>query len=105
MKKNLSIFSILSVLFLTYCSNPRTGVIDVGFTNELTQKDLDDIQLDLKSQNVDLEYTYLEFDSVGHLKKISASIDYKDGHKGSFKSLVLQDGDRPGFKREFSKND
>ncbi|SHO59576.1 hypothetical protein [Algoriphagus zhangzhouensis] len=102
MKKNLS---ILSIFFLTYCTNPRTGVIDIGFTNELTQKDLDDIQMDLKSQNVELEYTYLEFDSVGHLKKISASIDYKDGHKGSFKSQVLQDGDRPGFRREFSIDD
>lgn len=93
----------LTVLFVA-CSAQRTDTLEVKFTNELTQTDLDEIQEDLKTQNISLTYSLLEFDEQGNLKKISASIDYNDGQKGSFESRELEPGDNPGFRRDFSKN-
>ncbi|WP_339922243.1 hypothetical protein [uncultured Cyclobacterium sp.] len=104
MKKNkwITVLVILSIFILTKCGEKRSGVVDVKFTTELTQVDLDKIQIDLKSQNIALTYDLLEFDERGFLKKIDASIDYNDGQKGSFKSSELQSTDGPGFYRDFS---
>jgi hypothetical protein len=106
MKKIKLIFAltVVSILFSTSCSDQRTGIVDIKFTTDLTQTDLNKIQEDLKSQNIDLTYDLLEFDGSGHLKKISASIDYNDGYKGSFQSIELQPADSPGFYHDFSKN-
>lgn len=102
--KFVSIAIVLLVFISTSCSEQRTGIVDIKFTTDLTQADLDEIQEDLKSQNIDLTYDLLEFDAQGNLKKINASIDYNDGQKGSFKSRELQPTDRPGFYRDFSKD-
>ena len=99
-----SILAIVLVYMLTGCGQQRIGIIDIKFTTQLTQSDLDKIQEDLKSQNIDLTYDKLEFDERGNLKKISVSIDYNDGQRGSFESRVLESTDRPGFYRDFSKD-
>lgn len=101
------IFSILVSVFIIInmnsCTEERNGVIDVKFTTELTKEDLSMIKADLASQNIDLTFDHLEFDEDGTLKMISASIDYNDGHKGSFESRVLKPTDSPGFYRDISK--
>ena len=106
MKKfKLIILAVVLLVFITpSCGEQRTGIIDIKFTTELTQTDLDKIQEDLKVQNIDLTYDLLEFDEQGNLKKISASINYNDGQKGSFTSRELPPTNGPGFYRDFSKN-
>ncbi|WP_340103539.1 hypothetical protein [Rhodohalobacter sp. 8-1] len=97
------LISIFIIITINSCTEERSGVIDVKFTTELTKDDLSMIKADLASQNIDLTYDHLEFDEDGKLKIISASIDYNDGHKGSFESRVLKPTDSPGFYRDFSK--
>lgn len=101
------IFSVLVSIFIivsmSSCTEERSGVIDVKFTTELTKDDLRMIKADLASQNIDLTYDTLAFDESVKLKMISASIDYNDGHKGSFESRVLKPTDVPGFYRDFSE--
>ena len=105
MKKTISYFLIIiCIWFVTIsCNEHRTGIIDVKFNTELIKSDLDQLQKDLKSKNIDLTYSHLEFDDQGYLKKISAEIDYNDGHEASFTSRELQPSDAPGFYRDFSK--
>lgn len=100
---SILLYALLFFSLLTACAPDRTGIVEVKFNSEMTQVDLDSIQAALKAQNIDLTYDQLEFDEDGHLRKISASIDYPDGHSGSFTSAVLSDGDGPGFYRDFSK--
>ena len=100
MKIGISILLVLAVTLLK-CQEQHAKVIDIKFTTQLTQQDLDKIQEGLKSQNIELTYDFLEFDQHGHLRKISASIDYHDGQSGSFTSRVLQPSDSPGFYRVY----
>ncbi|MDW3195340.1 MAG: hypothetical protein R8G66_23390 [Cytophagales bacterium] len=79
-------------------------VVDLKFTAELVQADLDKIQADMKSRRIRLNYELLDFDESGHLKQISARIEYPDGMKGSFESCVLTPRDGPGFYRDFSED-
>jgi hypothetical protein len=101
-------WNLIAIIFLTTfiagCNEQRTGIVDVKFSTEQTKIDLDKIQEDLKSQNIDLTYNIIEFNEQGYLKKISASINYNDGQKGSFESRELQSTDGPGFYRDFSEN-
>lgn len=99
-----SIAIIFLITLFAGCDEQRTGIVDVKFSIEQTQADLNRIQKNLKSQNIELTYNLLEFNEKGNLKKISASIDYNDGLKGSFKSRKLQSTDGPGFHRDFSEN-
>ncbi|MEL6560482.1 MAG: hypothetical protein AAFQ94_19990 [Bacteroidota bacterium] len=100
---NFNLLIAVAIIFISVsCASQRTGILDVKFTNQLTQTDLDKIKKDLKTQNIDLNYDLLEFDDNGKLKRINASIDYNDGQVASFKSRELRSSDKPGFYRDFS---
>lgn len=77
--------------------------MDLKFTNELVQADLDKMQTETKAQGIKLNYEFLDFDEAGYLKQISANIKYPDGEKVSFESRVLKAGDEPGFYRDLSE--
>src|SRR6478736_5980266 len=79
------------------------NVIDVRFTTSYTLKDIAQVKTDLKKENIDISYPLLQFDEKGYLQKISASIDYNDGHSAGFESGILQPGNGPGFHRKFNK--
>ena len=104
-KLNFNLIIAITIIFISVsCGSQRAGVVDVKFTNQLTQADLDKIKEDLKTQDIDLNYDLLEFDDKGNLKRINATIDYNDGTSGSFKSRELTSSDKPGFYRDFSKS-
>lgn len=92
------IFSILVSIFIIItmnsCTEERSGIIDVKFTTELTNDDLSMIKADLASQDINLTYDHLTFDENGKLKMIAASINYNDGHRGSFESRILKPTER-----------
>lgn len=78
----------------------------IEFNTAYTLEDLLTLKKELKSLDIDINYSLLEFSDSGQLSKITASIDYNDGLRGSFESRKLQAKGKPGpgFRRDFSKN-
>src|SRR6478736_1315729 len=79
------------------------NVIDVRFTTSYTLKDIAQVKEDLKKENIDINYSLLQFDEKGYLQKISASLDFHNGSLSRFESRVLQPEDAPGFRKELNK--
>eukprot|EP00320_Phaeocystis_rex_P001396 CAMPEP_0119076376 /NCGR_PEP_ID=MMETSP1178-20130426/86307_1 /TAXON_ID=33656 /ORGANISM="unid sp, Strain CCMP2000" /LENGTH=106 /DNA_ID=CAMNT_0007058647 /DNA_START=39 /DNA_END=359 /DNA_ORIENTATION=- len=97
-------FLVVLLSMLVASCQTQKEVVDLKFTTELVQADLDKMQSDMKDRGINLNYEFLDFDESGHLKQISASIKYSDGQKYSFESRVLTAGDGPGFYRDFSED-
>ena len=78
-------------------------LLRVEFNTTWTWDDITVVKQELKEHEIELKYSLLEFDDSGFLKRITASITYKDGMTGSFESRELQ-SDGPGFRRNFIKH-
>lgn len=75
----------------------------VEFNTTWTWEDIVTVKQELQKKEIILDYSLLEFHENGQLKKVSASILYKDGMGGSFTSRELQTTDGPGFRHKFNK--
>lgn len=75
--------------------------IKLVFTNQYNSDDLTAVKNELKSLDIKLTYTSIQFNDDGYLKQISARIEYPDGVAGSFTSADLSAAEKgvgPGFK-------
>lgn len=72
--------------------------IDVHFTSELNQQDLEQIKEDVKSYEITLVFNDLDFDRKGKLSGIDFSVnDRKGGSSGSAKTTWLTKDSTFGF--------
>lgn len=67
----------------------RDEVIEVVFTNKLTQADLDRIQAEMKKKQIELSYNETSFSSKGRLKSLSFTVKTELGNEGSASSRTL----------------
>jgi hypothetical protein len=72
--------------------------IKLVFTTRYDSEKLLDLKKDLLKLDIHLSFTGLEFNELGHLKQISAKIEFPDGKSGSFESAELKSATiGPGF--------
>ncbi len=108
LKTSLVLLLLVPVVFISDAQESESlytiseEKIDIKFTIAYTFDDLVELKQNLKKADIDIEYELLQFDDHGHLIKISTSINYNDGFKGSIESRLLQPTDKPGFYRDFS---
>jgi hypothetical protein len=76
-------------------------LFQIKFSTAWTWGDIKLAKDDLEDHDIILTYTLLEFDGQGSLKRLSASIEYPDGMKGSFVTGNLKPENKPGFRRNF----
>jgi N-acetylmuramoyl-L-alanine amidase len=78
--------------------------IEIVFTDNMTQHDLEEIKIGLKKINIDLNFEKLEFkQNKSKLAYIKYSVDCNDGFKGSASLSVSQDK-KIGFYRDYNKD-
>lgn len=78
--------------------------IEIVFTDNMTQRDLEKIKIGLKKINIDLNFDRLEFkQNNSKLAYISYSVDCNDGFKGSA-SLSVTKEKKIGFYRDYNKD-
>ncbi len=100
-------FIILALLgvcsFATAQASITEQKIEVLFNSTLTMENLEIIQADMATQNIDLQYESLTFSKAGKLESISFKVDYNDGSFGTASSRKLSPKSRMGFRRVFDK--
>lgn len=67
----------------------RDEVIEVAFTNKMTQADLDKIQSEMKEKDIELIYKKTSFNYKGKLKSLSFVVKTDEGNEGSASSRTL----------------
>ena len=67
----------------------RDEVIEVIFTNKLTQADLDRIQAEMNDKQIELSYNETSFSSKGRLKSLSFTVKTELGNEGSASARAL----------------
>ncbi len=78
--------------------------IEIVFTDNMTQRDLEKIKIGLKKINIDLNFEELEFNqNINKLAYIKFSVDCNDGFKGSA-SLSVTKEKKIGFYRDYNKD-
>lgn len=78
--------------------------IEIVFTDNMTQRDLEKIKIELKKINIDLNFDRLEFkQNNSKLSYIKYSVDCNDGFKGSASSSFSQEK-KIGFYRDYNKD-
>jgi N-acetylmuramoyl-L-alanine amidase len=78
--------------------------IEIVFTDNMTQRDLEEIKIGLKKINIALNFDRLEFkQNNGKLAYIKYSVDCNDGFKGSA-SLSITKEKKIGFYRDYNKD-
>ena len=78
--------------------------IEIVFTDNMTQRDLEKIKIGLKKINIDLNFEELEFNqNINKLAYIKYSVDCNDGFKGLASSSVSQEK-KIGFYRDYNKD-
>jgi len=78
--------------------------IEIVFTDNMTQLDLEKIKIGLKKINITLNFDRLEFkQNNGKLANIKYSVDCNDGFKGSA-SLSITKEKKIGFYRDYNKD-
>lgn len=87
---------------LYYISDEK---VDIEFTILYTFADLVEVKEKLAEKDIELTYQSLQFDDLGSLRQISATLTTTTGHKAAFTSRVLQPNDKPGFHLSADKGD
>lgn len=103
--KKTALFSLLFLsvfIFFTFSFTGERRVIAVVFNKEMTKKDLENLQKNLKEKNIILVFNKLKFNK-NKLAYIDFSIDFGDGFSGSSKSVIGRNKEI-GFIRDYDEN-
>ena len=73
----------------------------VAFSNKLTRRDLEGIQLAVEQKGMKLTYDSLEFTPEGYLDGIGFSIDALNGTRGTGTQYNFDNTTRYGFTRDY----
>lgn len=91
-------FCCLSLPSLTAQNVPK---VEVFFQRYHTKTDLKNIQEELKSMKIVIEYTQMAFNADGRLTELEFTVDCQDGFMGSAKSDNIPSDLSFGFIRDY----
>jgi hypothetical protein len=73
--------------------------VEVLFTSQMTQFDLDAIVAQMKKKDIRLKISKTKYDATGHLQSLRIDVNCKDGFSGGAEAQLS--GQRFGFIRDY----